>query len=134
MVNSKKHGSASKYGKGHSLLNPISFLIIFLHSLSAMWTNLLILTLALLVFIHSHFHYSLIFISLTAFLLYGPASTVSLNSLSCHVHAQLSIGSLNLQHSHSYSLHLMSYHFISSFSSHLSYATFLMETSLAANP
>jgi hypothetical protein len=63
-------------------LNPISFLILFLHSLSAIWTDLLVLTLALFIFIHSHFHYSFIFISLTAFLFYRLTSTVSLNKLS----------------------------------------------------
>ena len=61
---------------------PISFLILFFHSLSAIWTDLLVLTLALFIFLHSHFHYSLIFISLTAFLFYGLTSTVSLNKLS----------------------------------------------------
>ena len=62
-------------------LNPISFLILFLHSLSAIWTDLLVLTLALFIFIHSHFHYSFIVISLTAFLFYGLTSTVSLNKV-----------------------------------------------------
>jgi hypothetical protein len=91
----------------------MSFLIRFLHNLSAIWTGLLVLTLvlALFSFIHSHFHYSFILLSLIAFLLYGLASTVSLDSLSCHIHAQLSIGTWNLSHSHYYSLHFMSYHF-----------------------
>ena len=44
-------------------LNPISFLNLFLHSLSAIWTDLLVLTLALFIFLHSHFHYSFIFSS-----------------------------------------------------------------------
>jgi hypothetical protein len=48
-------------------LNPISFLIPILHSLSAIWTDLLLLTLALFIFIHSHFHYLFLFISLPAF-------------------------------------------------------------------
>ena len=38
-------------------LNPIFFLFLFLHSLSAIWTNLLVLTLTLFIFIHNHFHY-----------------------------------------------------------------------------
>ena len=96
-------------------LNPISFLIIFLHSLSAIWTDLLVLTLALFIFIHSHFHYSFIFISLTAFLIYGLTSTVSLNKLSYSCSAfcwHLKSSSFTFT-----SPHLVSFHFISS--SHL---------------
>jgi hypothetical protein len=63
-------------------LNPIFFLILVLHSLSVLWTGLLVLTLALFVFTHSHFHYSFIFISPTAILFYGLTLVLSLNKLS----------------------------------------------------
>ena len=103
----------------HESLNPISFLILFLHSMSAIWTNLLVLIMALFIFIHSHFHYSFIFISLTAFLFYGLTSTVSLNKLSYSCSAfcwHFKSSSFILLFT---SPHLVSFHFISS--SHLFY-------------
>ena len=100
-------------------LNPISFLILFLHSLSAIWTDLLVLTLALFIFSRRLIHYSFIFISLTAFLFYGLTSTVSLNKLSFSCSAfcwHFKSSSFTLLFT---SPHLVSFHFISS--SHLFY-------------
>jgi hypothetical protein len=63
-------------------LNLISILILFLNSLSAIWTDFSVLTLALFIFIHCHFHYSFIFISFTAVLFYGLTLTGPLRKLS----------------------------------------------------